>query len=1064
MVEICRDLVLGSRSRRLSDRRKTPRPTRASTRRLTRPVTPRIDLEALIATLATRRPGRAEATVQADIRTLLLAAPLNLSENGVETINLETPAGERRRIDIEAGCTVIEVKRDLRVGNVRSEAVDQLASYVKQRSLTLGQRYVGLLTDGAEWLLYHLAPSGALEQVGATLHVDPAEPDVDVLLVWLEGVLATGQQISPTPDEIEQRLGADSPSHQLDYADLLALYQVNQDRPSVALKRELWGKLLTTAQGAAFTDDDALFVNHTLLVAMAEVIGHAVIGYAPVQLAPATILSGALFEEAQIAGVVEEDFFDWVIEVDGGDKFVQSLARRLSRFAWGSVEHDVMKVLYESVIGRQERYSLGEYYTPDWLAERIVAEVVADPLNERVLDPACGSGTFLFHAVRHYLAAATAAGVSNGDAIRGATSHVVGVDVHPLAVTFARVTYLLAIGMDRIASSERGGFSVPVYLGDSLQWGQEQTLLNAGALSVPTADGGQLFASEIRFPDTLIADAGRFDRLVAELADKSSQRSLDSAVPSLRETFRRYPMSEREQQMVGDTFRVMCELHDQGRDHIWGYYVRNLARPSWLANPANRVDVVLGNPPWLTYNSIATDLKGAFRTACEERNLWGGARFARNYDLSALFVVRSIELYLRPGGRFGFVMPLATLSRRHFAGFRSGDYPVRAEPATVAFDTPWDLDAVRPHPFPVPCSVIFGQRCSATMVRPMPTDTLKWEGKLPRRNVDWGDAESRLAREKASVMVASGDHLSPYASRFESGAKLNPQVLVVVEPAPAGPLGVPSGFRSLRSVRSSQEKRPWKDLPTLERTVEADFVRPLHLGSTILPFRAGEPLAAIVPWDRNSKRLLTADDEALDRYPRLAEWWRDASALWGKYGTPDKYDLTGRIDFQRKLSRQLPPAQQRVVYTASGSRLAAARLSDASIVQHKLYWAAVACEDEGQYLCAVLNSATLAERVAPYQSRGQFGARDFDLYVWYVDVPEYDPTNDKHRTLAALGDRAEQVARDVELSERMNFQAARRRVRQALDADGVATDIEAAVAALLSAPGDGSEARPVPTG
>ena len=63
-----------------------------------------------------------------------------------------------------------------------------------------------------------------------------------------------------------------------------------------------------------------------------------------------------------------------------------------------------MKVLYESVISANERHRLGEYYTPDWLAEEIVSQVVTDPLAQRVLDPGCGSGTFLFHAVRRYLA------------------------------------------------------------------------------------------------------------------------------------------------------------------------------------------------------------------------------------------------------------------------------------------------------------------------------------------------------------------------------------------------------------------------------------------------------------------------------------------------------------------------------------------------------------------------------------------------------------------------------------------------------------------------------------
>lgn len=1002
----------------------------------------------LLARLATRNPGRSEATVQSDIRTLLLAAPLNLTENGVESVNLETPAGERRRIDIEAGYTVIEVKRDLRPGNIRDEAASQLAGYVKHRAQTLGQRYVGVLTDGAEWHLYHLKPVGTLEEVGEALLVKAHEPDVDQLLIWLESVLATAQQIIPTPAEIEQRLGAESPSHRLDYADLLALFEANRTHPSVSIKRELWAKLLTTALGANFRNDDTLFVEHTLLVAMAEVIAHAVVGYEPTQLAPATLLSGALFEEAQIAGVVEEDFFDWLIEVGGGEGLVRALARRLARFDWSAVEHDVMKVLYESIIGRRERYSLGEYYTPDWLAEQVVGEVITDPLSQRVLDPGCGSGTFLFHAVRHYLAAADAAGIPNSEAISGATEHVLGVDLHPLAVTFARITYLLAIGMDRI-SAPRSAFSVPVYLGDSLQWGQEQTLLNAGSLTVHAGEGMQLFSSELTFPDSLIADAGRFDQLVAELADKATNRPPGGPMPSLSETFRRFPMDEDERDIVLGTFQVICKLHDQGRDHIWGYYIRNLARPTWLASELNRVDIVLGNPPWLTYNAIATDLKPAFRAACEDRNLWGGARATRNYDLCALFVVRAIELYLKPSGDFAFVMPLATLSRRQFAGFRAADYPSKAEPVTVAFATPWDLDEVRPHPFPVPCAVLFGTRTKNQAAKPVPIETVKWTGTLPARNVDWVLAESHLSTSNGKIMVATGEHASPYARRFESGAKLNPQVLVVVEPAPAGPLGVPAGFRNVRSIPSTQET--WRDVPIMQGTIEAEFVRPFHLSSTILPFRPSEPSLAIVPWDKGSKRLMSAEDETLDRYPRLAEWWRRASALWEQHGTPENYDLTGRIDYQRKLSRQLPVGPQRIVYAKSGSRLTAARLADApSIVSETLYWATPASLDEALYLTAVLNSQLVTDRVAPYQSRGQFGTRHFDKYVWYVPIPEYSPTSAEHTQLVQLGARAETVAAAVQLPSGMGFRAARGRIREALRVDGVDLEIERVVGELIA--------------
>ena len=45
---------------------------------------------------------------------------------------------------------------------------------------------------------------------------------------------------------------------------------------------------------------------------------------------------------------------------------------------------------------------MGEYYTPAWLARVMVQELVTDPLNQRVLDPACGSGTFVAEVVAQW--------------------------------------------------------------------------------------------------------------------------------------------------------------------------------------------------------------------------------------------------------------------------------------------------------------------------------------------------------------------------------------------------------------------------------------------------------------------------------------------------------------------------------------------------------------------------------------------------------------------------------------------------------------------------------------
>jgi SAM-dependent methyltransferase len=219
-------------------------------------------------------------------------------------------------------------------------------------------------------------------------------------------------------------------------------------------------------------------------------------------------------------------------------------------------------------------WPLGEYYTPDWLANRVVSRTVTDPAHDRVLDPACGSGTFLFHAVRLHLSALESAGRSVAQQLDSLTKHVFGIDVHPVAVTLARVTYLLAIGTERLRHHERPPITVPVFLGDTIQWNLPEDMFSFEMLVVPTTDQRSLLPEELRFPDRLLDDTSRFDGLIAELSERVHERRPGSAIPSLAAIFRRFAIREEDRATLSETFALMCSLHDQGRNHIWGYYVR----------------------------------------------------------------------------------------------------------------------------------------------------------------------------------------------------------------------------------------------------------------------------------------------------------------------------------------------------------------------------------------------------------------------------------------------------------------------------------------------------------
>ncbi len=1025
---------------------------------------PVVNMQKLLQRLADRGRLRDAHSVHADVRTILLAGGLHLDEDDLRVI--PGPGGGRSRlIAVDRGHAIIAVERDLLHDTVVAVAKKELADAVSLWTKYAEQRYAAVLTDGVTWRLYH-------EVKGQLNLLDEMKSDSrapEKLLGWLEAIVATGREIAPDRDVIESKLGSSSPWYKLAAAELTAIYQEHREVPTVEIKRRMWAKLLTTASGTSFADKDPLFIDHTLLVAIAKVIGHAILKFSVEgrEITAAALMSGIKFSEVGITGAIEADFFDWITEVPGGDKYITNLARRLARFEWSDVSHDVLKQIYESVIPQATRHQLGEYYTPDWLAQAIISEAVREPLRQRVLDASCGSGTFLFHAIKAYLSAAEAVGMPPAEAVNGVVTNVIGIDVHPVAVTLARVTYLLALSS--YLQERSSGFTVPVFLGDSMRWGQETNLLtyDYSGLSVSTrldpesfvtgtaAPSEPEFGSQLNFPDRVVAETDRFDLLVTRLADLATSRDPGSPVPRLAQIFEQFGISDGEKPLLQQTFENMCKLHDAGKNHIWGYYVRNLARPAWLARPHNQVDVLLGNPPWLVYRYMTRRQQHSFKQMSDQRGLWAGGPAATNHDLAALFVTRCIELYLRPGGHFGYVMPWAVLPRpgqgssRPHSGFRRGSYPTKDGTVRVAFTQTWDLHRIKPSFFPLKPGVVFGRRQRARDdAVPLPEQALVWEGRFETKQATWAQAPPRISILTAERPIAT-TRQSPYASRFTQGASVVPRMLFLVNLGEPGPLGTVAGRRPVQSRRSANEKMPWKQLADVTGSVEKEFIRPVYLGECVLPFRCLPPVQAIIPWDGH--RLLGESDMELARNPGLADWLHKCETTWERYRSSDRLTLLGQLDYRRKLSQQFSLTAHRVVYSKSGMYLAATRVSDpTAVIDHQLYWGALADLDEARYLAAILNSSLLTMAVRPMQARGEHNPRHFDKYIFQLPIPQYDSDDAAHVRLVALAERAEQVAAAVTLPN-VRFERQRKHIRDALDEDGVAADIDVIVKSLLDA-------------
>jgi len=119
--------------------------------------------------------------------------------------------------------------------------------------------------------------------------------------------------------------------------------------------------------------------------------------------------NGGLFAQFNIVNFLEGDFFRWYLDVWDANlaRDIRHIAIALQQFepATATIDpdatRDLLKRLYQYLLPRRVRHHLGEYYTPDWLAERLIRQAGYDGNpDKRVLDPACGSGTFLALCIR----------------------------------------------------------------------------------------------------------------------------------------------------------------------------------------------------------------------------------------------------------------------------------------------------------------------------------------------------------------------------------------------------------------------------------------------------------------------------------------------------------------------------------------------------------------------------------------------------------------------------------------------------------------------------------------
>ena len=976
---------------------------------------------------------------------------------GYPDLATQFPSGDGP-IDVYCRNAVFETKRQGRKDDARTkrdgttetpeeQAIRYLGALTAQPNMfdQAGAGWRAGITDGKEWSFYDYqrnAPEGAKLTPRHTLRLNAPEDD-EALLAYLYDFVNRTVKMAPPTDNEQWAENLVQP-----FQDLAARYE---NSPEYDVKRSLWRGVLRGAFLNPQGDGDAerdLFARHTMLVVTARAVAET--------LRPA---EQAANDAAVIRDNLAEGFAAWLLDAAGADgaAAIDALVREVNKYAWSAANRDTLKDLYHAVIPRAIRHDFGEYYTPDWLARAVCEEVMdADWRRETiamavagqlagpaVLDPSCGSGTFLYHATQLLLAEAgrhPELANSPQAQVEIVSDLVAGMDLHPVAVELSKTTKMLAFG--DLAPHYAGGVAdtAPVYLGDSLQWETRRSRASiafAEMVEIPGDDAD----NPLRLPSSLLLQE-RFPQLLAHIFNYANRPDTPDNEAVLLTVLNLPNQADRD--AVTAVYRRLREYIASGRNNVWQWYIANLIQPLRLANmPVSRM---VGNPPWVVYNAMDDERQNAFRDHAVERGLWAGRYLATQNDLAATFVATCTDFYLQTGGKFGFVLPYAALRTGQWAPFRTGDWSLRQDTeqgthVDLSKDA-WDFSGVNAPPFPqAQSSVLFGTKVPANRQNPNLKPLAEVQQKTGSgidTKMSWNAVKPLLSfsyRKEYPVAQSQA-----YAKEFRVGATLFPQSLVVFERP---------GERSRGVVyfKTNPAKGAWRNTER-QGNVEDRFVKPALFSRLLLPFGTTGHSHIIAPFDADSKSVMESLPHGND-VQRFNLYWSEANADYVQIKSPKSPEtLAKRVDLFGNLSAQLKIDLPKIVYSTSGSIMTAAIVSSDVVISHSLYWTAPQDLAAGHYLAAIFNAKCLGDF---FKDACRASDRSFMLLpVQNLPIPAYDGGNEHHAELAAQSQRAHaRVAALV--AER---QSARRRINRndvlrdaALQA--ILAEIDAGVRAIL---------------
>lgn len=673
---------------------------------------------------------------------------------------------------------------------------------------------------------------------------------------------------------------------------------------------------------------------------------------------------GGIWAHLGIRNFLEGDLFSWYIDAwdDRLADCIRDLAMTFDKYDPTTLSvdpadsRDLLKKLYQHLFPKTVRHDLGEYYTPDWLAEFTLDQLGYDGNpNSRLLDPACGSGTFLVMTINRikawYDKNRHNCGFGERELLDNILKNVIGFDLNPLAVMAARTNYLLAI-RDLVRHADE--IEIPIYLCDSVMTPSEYGDLFTGghgkSSKLKTSAGDFLIPTEVTNDRMQIAK-------YADILESCIRNRYDSQ--SFLSLCIEQGITLKDKRLHQQLYQQLQELDTDNKNGIWARIIKNAFAPLFI----KKVDFIAGNPPWINWNSLPSDYRRSSGHIWKKYNLWPKYLMGASADFSILFFYSSVDTFLKNGGKIGFVITQSIFKTDGGNLFRNMELP-NGEPIKII--TVHDFSGLKPFEAASNrTALIVARRGEKTKY---PIEYIRWQPKVPRHLQSEGDKVIQIADPVKEVAIPSSEeNTSPWLTGSFRAVKILTKLSG--NNSHKGFMGIHTyGANAIYFIDVLERRGIYSIIQNVatgakikadevQAKVENEMIYPLLRGRDIRPFYSGIAQHIIFPYEHNKNVISEADMRT--KYPKAYDYFMKFEKLLNRRSQLKRAG-TKAVWYQLFSVYSQTFYPYKVAWREQADFMAATVISTIGgcmvVPDHKVMF--IPCNDrsEAHCLCAVLNS------------------------------------------------------------------------------------------------------------